>query len=86
MMGNMETEWAVKVVLLLAIRKEALSLKELSAGTKIPLTMLKHIIQDLEQSGILITVADGRQRYELRSEATNITLDDILDSLENQIR
>lgn len=77
-MINVEIQWAVQIILLLSIKKEAMTLKELSLGIYIPERMLNVIVYQLYKAGILKILQSKGTRYQLREDAAHITMNDIL--------
>lgn len=77
-MINVEIQWAIQIILLLSIKKDAMTLKELSLGIHIPERMLNVIVFQLHKAGILKILQSQETRYQLRDDATHITMNDIL--------
>ncbi|MDU6522155.1 Rrf2 family transcriptional regulator [Clostridium sp.] len=83
---NITTDYAIRIVLYLAIKEKLTTSKEISEVMFIPESYINKIMRKLRAAGIINTYNGAKGGYDLKKNPDEISLLDIVKTMENTIR
>ena len=83
---NVTTDYAIRIVLYLAIKKEITTSKEIGAAMGIPKNYVLKITHKLVEAGIIERLVGAQGGFSLAQKIDDITLLDILNIMEPTMR
>ena len=79
---NITTDYAIRTVLFLAIKKDVVSSSEISAAMKIPQNYILVLTKRLREAGIIDTIRGSNGGFVLKKEPWDISIHDIIQAME----
>lgn len=79
---NITTDYAIRTVLFLAIKKDVVSSAEISSAMKIPQNYILVLTKRLREAGIIETIRGSNGGFVLKKEPWDISIHDIIQAME----
>lgn len=79
---NITTDYAIRTVLFLAIKKDVVSSSEISVAMKIPQNYILVLTKRLREAGIIDTIRGSNGGFVLKKEPWDISIHDIIQAME----
>lgn len=83
---NITTDYAIRIVIYLAIKEKLTTSREISEAMFIPESYINKIMRKLKAAGIVNTYNGAKGGYDLKKKPDEISLLDIVKIMENTIK